>query len=421
MRIVEVCERGEQLFPRSDLIDSTGRSLVLESTRNLKVVEIRDVEEGCKLLALGSIGYLPLTPTITLNIVPKFPLRNLWTMLEIAGETYESILPVLRRYENSGDSAPSSLLLRSFCFHLKDALALGLFRGFSSKRREGFYRQKLDFGATMSRFLSRGDQLNVVANSTEFGLAGDANAVIKDACIQILRHLPTGASWEAERRIVRDALESLSFVKPRRPSITDFELAATVSLRLRTAYAGMLLTYKLLLTGGGVSFAYEKEGRELPSFLFNLETIFENFIRRTFQLALRQHHIRVTDGNKSPGSLFVNNKSYPTKSDLLFSCERGAIAVGEVKYKPKIKETDRYQIISHVIAANAKIGILFSPANLGEDQRLVSLGQVSTGAKFYHYLLSIDGDILKNAERMIQHVYPLLTVGEEIELTDEMA
>lgn len=409
MRVIEIHERGDHKFPRSDLIDSAGRSMVLESTRKLSVVEIKDVEDGCKLLALGSIGYLPLTSAITLNIIPKFPIQNLWTMLEVGGETYESILPVLRRYQASGDSVPSNLLLRSFCFYLKEALALGLSRGYSSRRREGFYRPKLDFGSTVSRFLSRGDPLNVVATSFEFGLTSAVNSVIKSACIQVARLLPSGDSWKTERALVRDALENLTFVESKPPSASDFDLASTVSLRLRSAYSGMLLTYKMLLTGGGVSFAYEKEGRELPSFMFNLEAIFENFIRRTFQLALRPHQVGIVDGNKAPGSLFANNKDYPTKSDLFFCRpKKKVIAVGEVKYKPKLKETDRYQLICHVIAAKAEVGIMFSPANPGESQRLQALGKISTGAEFYHYRLSIDGDIRKNAEKMVQDIYALL-------------
>ena len=113
-RVIEIQERGTRYFPRSDLFDVDGRSLILPETRALNAIEIKDTAGGARLMALGLIGYLPLTSTITLNIVPKFPIANLWTMLEVGGETYTNILPTIRRYQTSRSPAPIQILVRSF-------------------------------------------------------------------------------------------------------------------------------------------------------------------------------------------------------------------------------------------------------------------------------------------------------------------
>lgn len=156
--------------------------------------------------------------------------------------------------------------------------------------------------------------------------------------------------------------------------------------------------------------------RELPSFLFNLEDIFERFIRQTFLQALREKKIAVLDGNKHQGKLFEDSKVYLTKSDLIFRRgKKDVIGLGEVKYKPKIKEADRYQIISHVTAAKAPLGILFSPANEGESQRLDRLGRLATGAHFYHYRVNIQGDIKAAQAQMVKDVsalFPAPAVAE---------
>ena len=147
----------------------------------------------------------------------------------------------------------------------------------------------------------------------------------------------------------------------------------------------MLRVYQLLLTGGGIAFTFDPGGRELPSFLFNLEEIFERFIRETFVLGLRDAGIVVLDGNKHQGRLFEDNRRYPTKADLIFRLPtKDVAALGDVKYKPRLRESDRYQIISHVTAAKAPIGILFRPASEDESQGLDRFGRPSTGAEFYH-------------------------------------
>lgn len=409
IRTIEIQERGQRYLPRADLIDDLGRSLVLPETRELKALEFKDVADGVNLQALGLIGYLPLTSAITLNIVPKFPIQNLWTMLEIGGETYDRILPTIRRYQTSDNPAPIQLLARSFCHYLRGALSAGFERSYYPRVTEGFYKPRVEFGPTISRYLSRGNPIETVSGVFEFGLDSPVNQVVKSACLRIARVIPRSAAWDEERRLLQLALDGLQRVREREPSSHDFFLDETVSLRLRSNYEGLLSIYQLLLTGGGIAFTFQPGGMELPSFLFDLEDIFERFIRQTFLEALRSRKIAVLDGNKHQGRLFEDSKVYPTKPDLIYRRgKKDVLALGEVKYKPKIKEADRYQIISHVTAAKAPLGILFSPANEGESQRLDRIGRMATGAQFYHYRIDIRGDIHLAQKKMVDEVSALL-------------
>lgn len=408
-RIVEVEERGQRYFPRGDLIDNRGQSLILPETRELKALEFKDVADGVNLLALGLIGYLPLTSSITLNIVPKFPIQNLWTMLEVGGETYDRILPTIRRYQTTDKPAPIQLLARSFCHYLREALSLGFERSYYPRTVNGFYKPRIEFGPTINRYLSRGNPVDTVSGVFEFGLDSPVNQIVKAACLRFARIIPHAKEWEEERRLLQIALDTLQRVRGREPDSHDFFLDETVSLRLRGNYEGLLRVYQLLLTGGGIAFTFEPGGAELPSFLFNLEDIFERFIRQTFLEALREQKIAVLDGNKHQGTLFEDSKVYPTKSDLIFRRgKKNVIGLGEVKYKPRIKENDRYQIISHVTAAKAPLGVLFSPANEGESQRLERIGRLATGAQFYHYRVDIRGNIKAAQDQMVEEVSDLL-------------
>lgn len=408
-RIIEVEERGKRYFPRADLIDQRGHSLVLPETRELKALEFKDVADGVNLVALGLIGYLPLTSSITLNIVPKFPIQNLWTMLEIGGEAFDRVLPTIRRYQATDQCAPIQLLARSFCHYLMGSLSAGLERSYYPNCANGFYKPRVEFGATINRYVSRGNPIDTVSNIFEFGLDSPINQIVKAACLRFAKIIPHTSEWDDERRLIQIALDTLHRVNEREPSGQDFFLDETVSLRLRPNYEGLLRVYKLLLTGGGIAFTFEPSGTELPSFLFNLEVIFERFIRQTFVQALREQKIAVLDGNKHHGKLFEDSRVYPTKSDLIFRRgKRSIIGLGEVKYKPRLKEADRYQIISHVTAAKAPFSILFSPANEGESQRLDRLGRLPTGAQIYHYRVDIRGDIKAAQEQMVCDLAALL-------------
>lgn len=420
VRVIEIQERGQRFFPRADLVDAGGRSLILPETRELGAVEITDVADGARLMALGLIGYLPLTSSITLNIVPKFPIQNLWTMLEVGGESYRNVLPTVRRYQTSASPAPIQMLARSFCHYLKDILSAGFERTYYPRMQTGYYRPRVEFGPTISRYLSRGNPVETVSHVFEFGLDSPVNRIVKAACLRFARLIPRSAEWDDERRLLQTALDTLQRVHEREPGSLYFDLDQSISLRLRQHYNGMLRVYQLLLTGGGIAFTFEPGGKELPSFLFNLDDIFERFVRQTFAQGLREAGITVLDGNRHQGCLFEDNRVYPTKSDLIFRrSKRDVIGLGEVKYKPKLKEADRYQIISHVTAAKAPLGILFSPANDGESQRLERIGRLATGAQFYHYRLDIQGNIAAAQAQMVRDVTAILQPRPSQPLADE--
>lgn len=408
-RIIELEERGQKFLPRSDLIDPNGQSLILPETRALRVIEIRDVPDGFGILTLGLIGYLPFTKTITLSIVPKFPIQNLWTMLEVGDETYVHILPTLRRYQATGNHVPILMLARSFCYYLRATLSSGFEHTYYSRTQTGYYKPRVEFGPTISRFLSRANPIHSVSTTFDFGLNSALNRIVKAACLRFARVIPTTADWREDHNLIVLALDALQRVGEREPRGIDFDLHRAVPPRLQQQYAGMLRCYQLLVTGGGIAFTFETNGRELPSFLFNLESIFERFVRHTLVRGMRDRKIVVLNGNKHPGSLFEDSKFYSTKTDIIFKCDKKTtIGLGEVKYKPKLKEADRYQIISHVTAAKAPIGILFVPANAGEDQGLCRLGRLPTGAQFFSYRVDIQGDIETAQAKMVRDVFCLL-------------
>ncbi len=410
LRVIEVKERETRLFTREDLFDSHGRSRVLPETRALPAVELKDVQGGVQLRTLGLIGYLPLTGEIVLNLRSKFPIDNLWRMLALADESYDQLLPVLRAYERVDASPPHQLLARGFCHYLRTIVELGFARGYYREPYTGFFKPKVVFGETVKRHLSRGDDLNVTGELFAFSANLPANGVLKSACIDVFRLIPRDPKWANERKLLLEALNALDRVRAVPMGFGQQTLSNTVPQWLRASYCGALNVYALLLGQSKLGFGYEAQGSEMPSFLFSLDTIFESFVRNVFREAFRVREIAVLDGNmpRHHGKLFLDNQQFETKPDLILRRKGAVLGLAEVKYKPKLGEGDRYQVISHVLAAGCNLGVWISPATAEDAPGLSYVGRMSTDAKFYHYRLDIGGDLDAASTKMVTEVAALL-------------
>jgi 5-methylcytosine-specific restriction endonuclease McrBC regulatory subunit McrC len=409
-RIIDIQEQDTRLVMREELIDSTGRSRVLPETRALSAVEMRDVSEGIELRAKGLIGYLPLTSNTVLNVIPKFPLENLWAMLALADEEYKRVLPVLRSYQHTSGTAPHQLLARGFCYYLRSISSSGLYRDYHQQVHNGYFTPKVDFGATLTKYLSRGDLINVSANSFTFSARLPLNGILKSACLDFLRVMPRTDKWAFEHSLVRDALNALSSIKGQRMRPGDQAMADAAPIWIRDAYLGALRVYAVLLGFTSIGFSYSAQGSEMPSFLFSMDDIFESFVRNTLREGLRDQHISVADGNKPANRqwLFRDNARFPIKPDAIIRRGRQMLAIAETKYKNEIKEVDRYQVISHVLASGAPVGIWISPALSDATAGMEYIGTIATHAKFYHYRLNISSRLEEAKSDMIASISRLL-------------
>jgi 5-methylcytosine-specific restriction enzyme subunit McrC len=175
---------------------------------------------------------------------------------------------------------------------------------------------------------------------------------------------------------------------------------------IRDSYKGALTVYSILLGFTRVGFSYSAQGSEMPSFLFCLDDIFESFVRNTLREGFRNQRISVLDGNKPihQQSLFSDNARFPIKPDAIIKSGKRTLAIGEIKYKPKIEEADRYQVISHVLASGAPLGIWISPALSDAASGMEYIGTIAAHAKFYHYRLNISSRLEEAKSDMVASI-----------------
>ncbi|MFN9092326.1 MAG: 5-methylcytosine restriction system specificity protein McrC [Alphaproteobacteria bacterium] len=371
---------------------------------------MRDVAEGVELRVLGLIGFLPLTSSIVLNLRPKFPLENTWEMLISSDEKYASVLPILRMYGVGNSAAPHQILLRGFCFFLRNILALGTARSYHYQNYEGFYRPKVNFGRTVARFVSRGNEVKVESHEFVISQNIQANQLLKSACLDFIKLLPSRGEWLSEKAILLDALNTLSKVDTRLFRYGDQFTSDQLPKWLRLDYFGALSAYAIFLGHHDIGFHHEPVGSKLPSFLFSLDSIFESFVRNSLRLAFRDEQIAVSDGNlaQNQSSLFTDNKRFPVKPDMIFRHKKVILGIGEIKYKPRLDESDRYQLISHTLALQAPVGIWVSPA-LAEATSIEYIGSVSGGIRFFHCRINIAGKLSESLVRMVSDIRRILS------------
>ncbi len=410
VQVISLHERENRVFAREDLVQADGSSRILPESRDLTAFEIRDTPFGFILQPKGIIGYLPLTRDIALNLRPKFPLDNLWRMLAIADEEYNRLVPILRSYGDFRESPPHLMLVRSFCYFLSEIMTEGIARGYVATDFRGTFRPKPNFSKTASRFLSRGNIISVEGEEFIFSPRLGANKVLKQACIDFMRLIPNEPSWQPERHLLLDALNCLDSVRPFKMLPDDIELSESLSSWLRVAYRRALHVYSVYCGHNYLGFSFEAKGAPLPSFLFKLDDIFEAFIRNALRSAMAGLGVNVLDGNQSKhqSRLFSDNSRFKVQPDVIFKRGRSIELIAEVKYKPKIEEVDRYQLLGHVLATDAHIGVWISPTT---DATSAGLEYVGTQARkrFYHYRIDLTRDIDDGIKKLTNQMASLMS------------
>jgi len=71
------------------------------------------------------------------------------------------------------------------------------------------------------------------------------------------------------------------------------------------------------------------------------------------------------------------------------------VAIGDVKYKEKTKEADRYQVIAHALSVKCNKAVLVYPATQGVEKGLVRIGSIgpnSSEIELFEYGFDLNGE-----------------------------
>jgi 5-methylcytosine-specific restriction enzyme subunit McrC len=415
LQIFEAVERQQISIPTSNFVGNEGGLSFLPQIREKGYFDVDFRGNELVLVAGNYIGQIPLTSDIAINVKPKFPIANLARIVGLANQPIRCLDYFRRTYA----------LEKNVSRTLLEAIAQSLLSGLEEVEREGLLRAYTPISERITGLRGRLDSAAYVRSMLARGL------VSKIACTYFVFSTDT-----IHNRIVKRAIhklgEDLSSLRCSDPSIPkrlahfadyfervklddDPDLVASARLfleshripELRSYYLNVLDVCFVVLGGTGVHLIESFGPNSLHSFIVNLEDAFEQYIRRLLQdsPALRAKGVPVLDGNTEGSSkLFVDNSKFIAKPDLVVGGLEAARAVGDVKYKPKLAESDRYQLIAHALAYGVKRSFIVTPAIDGAKSGATYVGRIGTneGIEVYRYSLDLESPDIVTDEANFQ-------------------
>ena len=175
-------------------------------------------------------------------------------------------------------------------------------------------------------------------------------------------------------------------------------------------YLRALRLARLIVSGHGIELRGDGEDVSLPSFLVNMETLFEDYIRHV--MATRLTGVEVLNGNtKGRRPLFDDRGEPEATPDVVVRRGTEYPLIGEVKYKSLEKRDDRYQVLAYGFSYRARDVVLVLPADSAEAAGLVSVGEVN-GLRVHRYRFDLAATDLDASEEQFAAALRTLLLAE---------
>lgn len=414
MKVYDAVERSPLAIPFREILNEKGEFDFVPEVRERGYFDIDYRKNELVLVAGKFIGQVPLTPDVTIHVSPKVPIGNLARIIGVANQPLRCLDFFRRKYRLDGSASNS----------IQEAMAKSLLSSLREMHDEGAYREYLQIEENLrtlrgriavpqyvSRSLSRG--LATVVQCEYFVLTADTtlNRVVKRAIYELGTAL--GSQSNADLKIVRELASYFDLLSAvhldHSPSLVrraEEWLERRQLPDLRLYYQDILDVCFIVLAGSGVE-VIDKEGpRGMHSVLVDLEEAFEEYVRSILGRAalLTDSGVRVLNGNstgKQP--LFSTTDKYEAKPDIVIKRDQACFGIGDAKYKVKLDEKDRYQLISHAVSFGAPRCFLITPATAQQESGPAVVGTIGP-TQVYHYRIDLDGNLRTEEDRFVSWV-----------------
>ena len=409
--VYKAIERGDIAIPLQNIIDENGEVTVLPEVTAHGYFDIRFRKNQLHLTAGHYIGQIPLNESVIIDVRPKVPIRNLVNLVGKSGRDITLLDFYMRTYAGL-ENPPENIfefLCRCLSIELRWIVKQGVYREYVRFEESATMpRGRLLFGSTIGKRWSKGEVYKLDVSYFQFTPDTHHNRLIKYTLWYCLHHMQALGGFN--NNLLRELSlyhamfapvtldRSRSFVEPILLKLAKEKLPV-----IRHYYEKIERVCLAIIENVGMDLMAQGRDYETASFIMNLADVFEGYV---FYIAKRaaleyDRSVRVLDGNaEGKRYLFRDSKRFEAKPDVTF--ERGTVVllVLDSKYKNKLGESDRYQIISHALAYNANVAIHVLPGT-ALSAGLEYVGTVGNKApiKLYAYRLDIESITLDQAEK----------------------
>lgn len=414
-------ERDAISIPFEFFIDSRG-SVKFDKAINRGLVEVRQGLTGLVLKIGGVVGRLPLNEKHALDISPKFSMGNLSRIIALSDHTFSKQAEISRLYEiTEPDGFLPELLLKSFCRALLHTQIEGRHRQYQKRTAMTSIRPRVNFQKSAQTLWSKGQMTNAVTDQFWFSDDNVENQILKHGCLIGHALCKSDHNLSKERNVFGRTLAEFKSVSlnSAQQLLSAYDPSFSTLPSFKTEHRKAVQIAIELIKRSGISYERFDSGLELPSFLIELDTVFESYVRNTLRSGLRalDTTISVGDGNLSQWQkpLFDDTNRGLAKPDILIkrSGAEAPLLVGDVKYKrdDKIGAADRYQVISHALAHRCGTALIVSPARHNQASSMIRFGKIGgeeNGIDLYHFTMNMSAKLEDAELEFVQQIHALI-------------
>ncbi len=411
-RVYKARERETTSIPIDDVLKD-GHFDILPDVQAKDYFNVRFQANRLVITAGKYVGLIPINDRIVIDVEPKMPVANMLAIIAaVEGDVVQ--LAVLQREYGLADAAPPAImdaLAGAFVQSMQRVEVEGIQKEYRSFTTSGpSLKGRIRFGDSVQSFWSRG--IRHAAVSEHFDLTSDTevNRLLRFACeLLLIHHRNTGQLRRSAKELGHfDELFDRAGVRSVPPDEREIDSTGPTP-----AYIRAVSLARMILRRQGVELRDEAGGVLLPSFLVDMETLFEEYMRHCFSRWFAG--VRVLDGNREGKKrLFDSGDSRPANPDVVF---RGAndecVMVVDAKYKTGEAREDINQALTYAMSYRTKRVALILPAETAVDAGMSEVGRIGD-VVFHRYRFNLAAADLDDEERRCALAFQPLIPGSQV-------
>ena len=402
-KVFDCLERQAVDVPIDSLLGPNGTLNILPAVKARGYFDIDYRGDKLTFVAGRFVGLIPISQDICISVKPKIEIVDLVRLIAIAGGEIGVLPFFIRGYEKHTrqETTVIPILLRTLLEQLRQLESEGMLKEYLPFEGEGVFRNRINFGRTLHHQWARGKFTSASWNAFAFTTNNAANQLIKYTlwyCGGLLDSCMVSHDLREQLTEVFSLFDQVSldpqqsFLSPVR-SLLQRDALPT----LRHYYRDVCNTCLFIIGNDSVSLTMQGTDIDLLSFILNLEDLFERFVRKVLQRSLHSiPGLRVLDGNREGRSfLFYDSRAMEVRPDIVIQRAGSTVLIADVKYKPKVNESDRYQLIAHAYSCGVRRALFVLPSYEAAQHGLVRRGQLidKDGLEIFEYYIRLDKDI----------------------------
>ena len=375
MDVIDVLEHQPVDIPIERLISSGKFSLDPRiSRRGYLAVSI--AQGWLRLRATRFVGLIPLTRNIAVRIKPAASIANLSQMIVRAGSVPTVIENFARGYKPLFEQSAQAIEVHyaPFLAAVGRIVEFNILKRYTDIANPPNWRGRFLVARTINRYIARGIRYAAVFDFITLSHDIPENRIIKAALHDVEGWLLVRRDRPAHRKALRRArvlsakLNGVSELKIPPWQITPDvpKLARMLPPHMQyyrealwSAYAILQRAIPDVVRHGYVS---------LDSMIVDVSAVFENYVRAVISESASGQGLVVKDGNSLPCPFFASSDTaYKVKPDIIVEKAGQVSAIFDVKYKPKVSEQDRYELLSFMEATGVRHAAFICPKATDRD------------------------------------------------------